>query len=245
MEAVFNDFKQALDAQNGYALASTISPIAPAHDAGRLYSFYRSSNAFSIQTDVRYAIIYNNDVHLTKAEGTAWLEVFVAYWKAIGEILAAEEVTNQGKNAETNWSKVYEAWKDMVNALIKGYQSAASFPAWTVPCLYTAGKYLRHFAIKADESAAKAEGNVTFNAGFQDDVVSAIGKHEKLEDAARQLQRIFSLCISDRYGTTTAAVAESERVCVNSVPQSFHRRITQMGHLLHRQSHVQDVLQGI
>lgn len=213
MEAVFNDFKEALDAQNGYALASTITPIAPAHDAGRLYSFYRGSNAFSVQTDVRYAIVYNNAVHLTKAEGNAWMEIFIAYWKAIGEILAAEEVTNQGKNAEVNWNKVYEAWKEMVNALIKGYQSSASFPAWTVPCLYVAGKHLRGFAIKADESAAKAQGNVTFNAGFQDDVVGALSKHEKLEDAARQLQRIFSLCISDRYVATVVVAATRMTAC--------------------------------
>jgi hypothetical protein len=57
---------------------------------------------------------------------------------------------------------------------------------------------LRIFAIKADDQA-RSGGAVTFHAGFQDDVVGDFGKNEKLEDAARVINRIFTLCISDRY----------------------------------------------
>jgi COP9 signalosome complex subunit 12 len=90
---------------------------------------------------------------------------------------------------------VYEAWKEMTNALIRGY-SSGGFEAWTVPCLYVTGKYLRIFAIKADEETGS---KVVFGEGYQDDFNPEAGKNEKLEDAARVLNRIFQLCISDRH----------------------------------------------
>ncbi|KAJ9632040.1 COP9 signalosome (CSN) subunit [Taxawa tesnikishii (nom. ined.)] len=208
MDGVTNSFIRAFQAENGYALADVFSPIAPKHDSGRLYSFHRSVNAYGAKSDFSYAI---SDLHFTKQESNAWVDVLVAYWKAVGEIIAAEEAVNLGKNqgrtsAESaDWAKVYDAWKDMVNALHKGYQ-AQIFDAWTIPCLYVAGKYLRVFAIKADESLARRKGNVSFNSGFEDDVVDGEGSREKLEDAARQINRIFSLCITDR-----APIAESRK----------------------------------
>ena len=57
------------------------------------------------------------------------------------------------------------------------------------------GKYLRIFAIKADEGAVNGTSAVT---NFQDDLNPEAEKNEKLEDAARQLNRIFQLCLSDR-----------------------------------------------
>ncbi len=88
---------------------------------------------------------------------------------------------------------MYEAWKEMTNVLIRGYTNCG-FEAWTVPCLYVAGKYMRIFAIKADEGAATTSGSVT---NF-DDFNPEAEKNEKLEDAARQLNRIFTICLSDR-----------------------------------------------
>lgn len=64
-----------------------------------------------------------------------------------------------------------------------------------MPCLYVAGKYLRVFAIKADEGLLNSTASVT---NFQDDINPEAEKNEKLEDAARQLNRIFQLCLSDR-----------------------------------------------
>ncbi|KAF2139859.1 uncharacterized protein K452DRAFT_299840 [Aplosporella prunicola CBS 121167] len=196
MEALIHDFKRALAERNGYDLAATITPVPPPKDAGRLYAFYRSTNSFSVQSDIRHAITQGRGLHLAKVESAAWVDVFVAYWKAVGEILTAEEITRQG-HKEADWAKVYIAWKDVVNNLIKGY-SNAHFPAWSIPCLYAAAKYLRTFAMTADERASKNKGSVSFNTGFQDDVVDSLGKNEKLEDAARQINRIFTLCISDR-----------------------------------------------
>lgn len=82
----------------------------------------------------------------------------------------------------------------MTNALIRGYTNCG-FEAWTVPCLYVAGKYIRIFAIKADEGTANTSGSTN---NFQDDFNPEAEKNEKLEDAARQLNRIFTICLSDR-----------------------------------------------
>lgn len=82
----------------------------------------------------------------------------------------------------------------MTNALIRGYTNCG-FEAWTVPCLYVAGKYMRIFAIKADESASTVPNLVT---NYGDDFNPDAEKNEKLEDAARVLNRIFNICLSDR-----------------------------------------------
>ncbi|KAK8187458.1 uncharacterized protein BKA78DRAFT_255929 [Phyllosticta capitalensis] len=195
MDAVIDSFKYARAEGDGYALADTITPVPPKKDAGLLYAFYRSTNAFSVQSDVRSRMGPRSVLHMNKAEAEAWVEVFGSYWKAVGEILAAEETTFQKRDAD--WAKVYDAWKDVVNTLIKGY-SGNNFPAWTLPCLYIAARYLRIFAIKADEAAAKAKSKPSFSSGLQDDIAGTFGKNDKLEDAARQINRIFSLCISDR-----------------------------------------------
>lgn len=198
MDSFFAKFRQAMNEENGYMLAETLEPEASPHDAGRLYAFHRATNQYSVQTDMRYAIIYSSETRLPKQEANAWLDVFVKYYQAVGEILAAEEATNQRK-VEDHWHKVYEAWKEVVNALHRGY-SSAGFPAWSIPCLYVGGKYLRQFAIKADEHAAKAKESPNFNGGLQDDIaIDAAGRNDKLEDAARQINRLFALCISDRY----------------------------------------------
>jgi hypothetical protein len=84
----------------------------------------------------------------------------------------------------------------MTNALHRGYTNGG-FQAWTVPCLYVAGKYLRIFAIKADEELESSNLS-NFESGFQEEENPEAGKNVKLEDAARTLNRLFQLCIADR-----------------------------------------------
>jgi hypothetical protein len=57
------------------------------------------------------------------------------------------------------------------------------------------GKYIRIFAIKADEGAVNNTGSAT---SFQDDLNPEAEENETLEDAARQLNRLFQLCLGDR-----------------------------------------------
>ncbi|KAI9762727.1 MAG: COP9 signalosome (CSN) subunit [Candelina submexicana] len=192
MDSIFEAFGQAQAIGNGNLLATTITPVSPPEDPERLHTFRNGANVFSVQHEIRDLIHANtHGMRLPKAETNAWLDVYLAYWKAIGEILTTEEGTSRA-----DWNKVYETWKEVANALIRGY-SSGGFQAWSIPCLYVAGKYLRVFAIKADEQGRK-KGPATFNPSFQDDVVGDFGKNEKLEDAARLMNRIFTLCISDR-----------------------------------------------
>lgn len=199
MDQIFQDFSIAQNASKGNLLASTISPEPPSDDPGRLYNFLRSSNPHSIQTDLRYKLQYNPEIHLSKNEANAWLEVFTAFYKFASFLVAAEEATNAGHAKDADWAGAYEAWKEVVNALYKGYQSN-HFAIWTIPCIYKAGKYLRVFAIKADEnSASQRDSGISFGGLQEEDIYDPESKHEKLEDAARQINRLFSLCVGDRY----------------------------------------------
>ncbi|MCJ1245975.1 COP9 signalosome (CSN) subunit [Trapelia coarctata] len=200
MDIIFRDFQRAHLDRSGPSLATTITPIAPPEDSNRLRQLFGTSSAFTIQQEIRSGLLahINTELRFSKPEGNAWVDVYVAYWKAVGEIIALEE------NLKTGWIGVYEAWKEVTNALIRGY-SNAGFESWTTPCLYVTGRFLRVFAIKADEQLRERNGGA-FSAGMQDDIAGEFGKNEKLEDAARIINRIFTLCISDR-----APIGESRK----------------------------------
>ena len=233
MDRLFRDFQQAHLNGSGHALSRTITPIAPLEDPKRLRSFYNASNSSSIQQDIRSGILShaNTEVRFLKAEGNAWVDVYVAYWKAVGEILSVQS------NKTSDGLRVFDAWKEVTNALIRGY-SNAGFQAWTVPCLYTAGKYLRIFAIKADENT-RAKGGTAFSSAVQDDTTVDAGSNEKLEEAARVINRIFTLCISDRYVAYTQRSLLWTFSCglwLRSFNQGTCRRVQKMGLILHNKS---------
>jgi hypothetical protein len=240
MEEILGVFREAIGEENGYKLAQVFTPVAPANDPGRLYTFHRALSASSIQAELRNEIIYKSQRRMPKVESNAWIEVFTCYWRAIGELLAAEEAMNVGKKSE--WKKVYEAWKEVLNAFHRGY-TANNFDAWTIPCLYTCGKYLRNFALKADEQARQSDGNVTYNQGLQDDVVSTLGKNENLQDAARQINRLFGLCLSDRCCSLAKKPASSLK-SVLTCSQVTTGGVQKMGSLLLHKSPLQALLQG-
>lgn len=201
MDVLFDDFATAHSdpsGPNGYLLATTISPEAPRHDPGRLYNFRNSINQFSVRTDLQYKLQYNPGLALDKKEAAAWLDVFSQHHKFVGSLLAAEELQNVGRTNEADWARVYEEWKDVVNALFRGYQNGA-LAAWTIPCLYVAGRYLRIFAIKADDkTASQRDSGMGFGGMQEEDAFDPSSKNDKLEDAARQINRIFGLCVGDR-----------------------------------------------
>lgn len=94
---------------------------------------------------------------------------------------------------------MYEAWKELLNLLIRGYNSNG-FEAWTIPCLYVTGKHLREFAIRADfERNNSSTLDNSAEATFQDDFNPESEQNQTLEDCARQLNRVFNLCLSDRF----------------------------------------------
>ena len=245
MEVLFRDFQHANHEGSGPLLAATISPIAPSNYLNRLEAIYRDSNAASITRDISYGLTKSAKaaIQYPNPEISAWTEIYVAYWNALGEVLATQDLSSK-----PDWNKVYEAWKDLANTVIKGYSSSV-LEAWTLPVLYTAGKHLRVFAIKADETARASGSSVDFNTGgLQEDIASDFGKNEHLEDAARVINRMFTLCISDRYVDTISSInVELDLFEFSLSPllaQSAIRGVEEMGALLHNQSAIQDLLQG-
>jgi hypothetical protein len=95
MDAVFDAFKRAFNDGLGYDLSMTLSPVAPPDQPGRLVAFYRSTNFATAKKDFQYRIIWDkaNGFAIEADQGNGWVDLYVAYWKAVGEILKAEEAT--------------------------------------------------------------------------------------------------------------------------------------------------------
>lgn len=193
MASIFADFHEGQRVGSGHLLASCLAPIDTTQNPRRLQSFAQLSNHQTISADVRFHLLQDRSaiVKLPKAEGNAWVEVFVALWTTVRELLSIEHAL-----PHASWSKTFDAYKEVCNLLIRGY-SSHGFQAWTVPCLYVTGKYLRLFAMQAD-AEAKSKETVSFGDGFSDDVIGNFGKNEKLEQAAWVINRMFTLCLSDR-----------------------------------------------
>lgn len=195
MEVLFNDYWNACDNGSGPELAATISPISPSSYLNRLEAIHKDTNAAAVSKDIAYGLTKSAraSIQFPSPDIDTWTEIYSAYWYACGEILAAERTATRPE-----WAKVYQSWKDLANTVIKGYSSAV-LEAWTLPVLYITGKHLRIFAIKADEIAQARGDDGTFNTGILQDDIAGGSRNEKLEDAARVINRMFTLCISDRY----------------------------------------------
>ena len=193
MVSIFTDFHEAHRVGSGRLLAACLAPVNTTQDSRRLESFSQLSNYQTVSADIRRHLLQDRSagIKLPKAEGNAWVEIFVALWTAVRELLAHEHSVRGA-----SWSKTFDAYKEVCNLLIRGY-SNHGFQAWTVPSLSVTGKYLRLFAIKADTDI-KSKDPTSFGDGFSDDVVGNFGKNEKLEQAAWVINRMFTICLSDR-----------------------------------------------
>ncbi|KAI5303156.1 60S ribosomal protein L20 [Ascosphaera pollenicola] len=188
MAALFTVFKAAQLSGSGSGLAQTLNPAKTETELNAIYSFTDEATAAA---DIRYSLLKDCEtgVKLPKHEGTAWVDVYVAYWRVAGELIAVNEYSRSG-----SWARVFSAWRDFASTLMKGY-TIGKFPAWTIPCLYMVGKYLRVFAMKAD---AEPQQEDAFDASFQDDLVTDSGKNANLEETSRIINRMFTLCLQDR-----------------------------------------------
>ena len=206
MEVLFNDFWSACNNGSGPELAATISPIAPPSYLNRLEAIYKQTNASAVSEEIANGLTKSahTSIKLPNPEIDTWTEIYSAYWYACGEILAAERSATRPE-----WGKVYQSWKDLANTAIKGYSSGA-LEAWTLPVLYITGKHLRVFAIKADENAQATGEDGSFSSGVLQDDIAGGSRNEKLEDAARVINRMFTLCISDRYVVNRIAFSPSD-----------------------------------
>lgn len=197
LQAALEPFLAAYASRSAMSVAHFLSPTPPPQDPGRLYDFWRASNEDKVLGDVRYGLQNGMPNRTSFDEIQGWVDIIACYWHAVDKIIKAEQAQNQGKLSERQLVDVYDAWKDLTSSFIK-YNLNGSLPHWTVFTLYFTANNLRKFAIKADEQIAKAKP-VAFNAGFQDDTVSTNARNEKLEEAARAFNRIYSLCVGDRW----------------------------------------------
>ncbi|PWY82869.1 COP9 signalosome complex subunit [Aspergillus heteromorphus CBS 117.55] len=198
MSSIFNDFAEGQRTGSGHRLAAALTPVAPAENPDRLKAFFYFSNATRVASDLRYSLFQATGIRLPKQETNAWIEIFTPYWKAVGEIVRFDDAPSHA-----SWVKVFDAWKETTNMLIRGY-STGGLPAWTVPCLYVVGRYLRAFAMKADAELS-SQDSAAFGDRFQDDA-STDFRNAKLEEATRVINRMFTLCLSDR-----ASIEESRK----------------------------------
>jgi COP9 signalosome complex subunit 12 len=202
MDSFFEQFGSAYRERNGYQLAETLLPVPPADQPDKLVFVWGSTNHHSVKGDVKHFISNKtNRLGISRDEITGWVEVYSAYWKALGDILAMEDGS---ANPAASWTKVYDAWKEVTSAIVRGYQNYG-FEAWTIPCLYTVGKHLRLFAIRSD-AERKSAGPVTNNMEFGVEVDADTEEQQQLRDCEQQLKRIFTLCLTDRYGGVEVTV---------------------------------------
>lgn len=203
------DFAVAMEDQNGYAVAATLTPAAPPDGAGRLYALRRSVDQYNIRAVLEDEFeTIPHGIITSEEEEVAWIDVFEAYYDTVCEVLATEEAENAGTPLDYSpWVNVYDSWKRFTNQLIRGYKSN-QIEAWTIPCLYVAAKYLRKFAIKADEQLRVNGDTMILSSSYDDDIMEEADENQKLQDAARQINEIFFTAISDRYGTTKKETAD-------------------------------------
>lgn len=204
MQAALVPFFEAYATGLAQPVADFLSPIPPAHDPGRLYDFYRASNDDKVEGDVRYAFRSNKNVRMSQKEGGAWVDIIVSYWRAVKEIIRADEAANQGRLGDCQHVAVYDTWKDLTSSFIKNI-SGGFLPAWAIFTLYFTANHLRKISIRADAYLAKSKP-VAFSTGFSDDIVSTVAQNQKLEEAARVFNRIFALCLGDRCAATKCSI---------------------------------------
>jgi len=97
--ALFHEFAEALNSENGYRLAKTLSPDIPNE---RLRAIFRSQNAHSIKNVLKRGLQGNAALTLDHQTLQGWVEIYAAYWNATGVILTARESDNDSSKVGTS-----------------------------------------------------------------------------------------------------------------------------------------------
>jgi hypothetical protein len=83
---------------------------------------------------------------------------------------------------------------------------------------------MRLYAIRADAERAITGGADDAITNFQDDFDPESEKNKSLEDCARQLNRIFNTCLSDRYTILVSCIL-MHRLANNSLELLWHNLV--------------------
>ncbi|KAL5604428.1 hypothetical protein BROUX41_002400 [Berkeleyomyces rouxiae] len=205
MEPLIHTFSEAYALSNrshrddlqsvGFQLAESFSPLSNIEGHNGLRRVLNSTNSAFVKRDVKNALVkYKGLTKLSSDELNGWAEVFCAYWRALGHVVSMTD--GAASDCSSSWKTTYDSWREFTSQLIRGYTNHG-FEYWTFPCLYTAGKYLRIFAIRAD---SERNTNVAASDAIQlgDDFDPELEMNQTLRDCEQQLKRIFTLCLSDR-----------------------------------------------
>ncbi len=103
MESVLAAFKAAYLSGNGVQLSYTLFPLTSPEQPARLLDIARSTNAEKITNDIRYSILYDSSsvLKLSNDEARGWVDVYVAYWKTVCQIVKAEEAMKSNLSVRT------------------------------------------------------------------------------------------------------------------------------------------------
>ncbi|KAI5785887.1 hypothetical protein EDC01DRAFT_692859 [Geopyxis carbonaria] len=177
--------RTALTTQDGPALGTLFNPRSPTH----AQSFAYSSNHAAILSTVRSELLPARSASglPSKAMDTL-IDAVAALWEVVYELERGALEPAPGY-----WARAYRQQRELMALVVRGFGSAG-WPCWCLPVLYEGCRALTELAVAAD--AEEAEGRAK-EAG------RALGrqkaeKAENLEEAARQLNRAFTLCLSDR-----------------------------------------------
>lgn len=107
LDLIFQPFRQAHVNGIGYELADTLKPLASSSQPNRLRMIARSTNHAAVEGDVKNQIFLRQaGYQLPRAEGNAWTDVYVAYWKAIERLVIAEEASRQNGQVSLSLSSL-------------------------------------------------------------------------------------------------------------------------------------------
>lgn len=89
MDIIFSDFGDAHSSLNGYSLSQTLSPDL---SRSELRAIWRTTNHQDAKGVIRRGLQKTrSSAKLSNEELQGWVEVYLAYWKAVEEILLADE----------------------------------------------------------------------------------------------------------------------------------------------------------
>lgn len=93
MDGLIQRFRDAYAATNGEQLAATLNPDFEAHSP-TLRAIWDRGDVRSITSDVNF--LFHQDqarfkIRLSKEEANGWCAIYIAYGKAVGEIVAAQD----------------------------------------------------------------------------------------------------------------------------------------------------------
>lgn len=97
MDALIHEFRTAFVEIKGDRLAETLHPDVQAN-AAKLQALWGRGNVRDVTADLDF-LFYSDPSRprMSQKETAGWVEIYLSYWKAVGEILAVEGLRSDAK----------------------------------------------------------------------------------------------------------------------------------------------------